>query len=119
MVSQRSFRIEAKTFVISLEGGGAAQVKITERGKLHNHAVSVGKEGARWLAKCVEDNVTREADKSFIRTYREKDQRFVIRQVSNDYGRFVELMVCGNGGVRDRIVIPEGFNQGGWRGFGA
>ncbi|GMY18744.1 hypothetical protein FCV25MIE_13983 [Fagus crenata] len=28
-------------------------------------------------------------------------------------------MVCGNGGVRDRIVIPEGFRQGGWQGFGA
>lgn len=119
MASQHSFRIEAKTFIISLEGGGAALVKIIERVKLYNHSVFMSKEGARWLAKCVEDNITREADKSFICTYREKDQGFVIRRLSNDYGLFVEVMVCGNGGVRDQIVIPEGFWQGGWQGFGA
>uniref|UniRef100_A0A2N9G4U0 Reverse transcriptase domain-containing protein n=1 Tax=Fagus sylvatica TaxID=28930 RepID=A0A2N9G4U0_FAGSY len=101
------------------------EISLNLKVKLHNgpngkwRVIWASLEGARWLAKCVEDNVTREADKSFIRTYREKDQGFVIRQLSNDYGRFVEVMVCGHGGIRDRIVIPEGFRQGGWQGFEA
>ena len=114
---QRSFRIEAKRFDISLEDGNPVQVKIKESGKRHLCSVHLSKDGARWLAKGVEENITREGDPSFLRTYRENDQGFVFCRQGNEYGRFVELMMYGKGGVQGRLVIPEGKQQGGWRGF--
>jgi hypothetical protein len=85
--------------------------------KCHLCYVFLSKDGARWLAKCVEKNITRGGDPSFLRTYRENDQGFVICRHGNDYGRFVELMVYGKVGVKGRLVIPEGKEQGGLWGF--
>ena len=114
---QRSFRIEAKRFDITLEDGRPVQVKIKESGKRYVWSIYFSKEGARWFARSLEENITREGDPSFIRTYREHDQGFVICRQCNDYGRFVELMAYGQGGNQGRLVIPEGKKQGGWKGF--
>ena len=119
MGHHRSFRIESKQFDIALEGGGPFQIKITERGKHHTASILLGRDGARWLAKCVEENVTRAEDPSFIRTYREGEQGFVITRHGNTNGRYLEVVVYGKGGLKGRVVIPEGRDQGGWRGFGA
>jgi hypothetical protein len=56
----------------------------------------------------VEKNITRGGDSSFLRTYRENDQGFVNCRHGNDYGRFVELMVYGKGGVKGHLVILKG-----------
>ncbi|GMY33400.1 hypothetical protein FCV25MIE_28642 [Fagus crenata] len=61
----------------------------------------------------------RAEDPSFIRTYRESEQGFVITRHGNDNGRYLEVVVYGKGGLKGRLVIPEGRDQGGWRGFGA
>jgi hypothetical protein len=79
--------------------------------------VYLSKDGVRWLSKCVEEHVTREGEPSFLRTYREKDQGYVISRNGNNYGRFVELLSYGKGGLQGRLVIPEGQKQSGWRGF--
>ncbi len=113
----RSFRIEAKRFDISLEVGNTKQVKIKESGKQHVNFVSLSKDGVRWLSKCVEEHVTREGEPSFLRTYRENDQGYVISRNGNNYGRFVELLAYGKGGLQGQLVIPEGQKQSGWRGF--
>jgi hypothetical protein len=112
----RSFRIEAKRFDISLEAGNTKQVKIKESGK-HVCSVYFSKDGIQWLSKCVEEHVTREGEPSFLRTYRENDQGYVISRNGNNYGRFVELLAYGKGGLQGRLVIPEGQKQSGWRGF--
>jgi hypothetical protein len=119
MGHRRSFRIESKQFDIELEGGGSFQIKITERGKRHTVSILLGRDGARWLAKCVDENVMRVEDPSFIRMYRESEQGFVITRHGNDNGRYLEVVVNGKGGLKGRLVIPEGRDQGGWRGFGA
>ena len=111
-----SFRIEAKRFDISLEAGNTKQVKIKESGK-HVCSVYFSKDGIRWLSKCVEEHVTREGEPSFLHTYRENDQGYVISRNGNNYGRFVELLAYGKGGLQGRLVIPEGQKQSGWRGF--
>jgi hypothetical protein len=113
----RSFRIEAKRFDIYLEVGNTKQVKIKESGKQHVNSVYLSKDGVRWLSKCVEEHVTREGEPSFLRTYRENDQGYVISRNGNNYGRFVELLAYGKGGLQGRLVIPEGQKQSGWRGF--
>ncbi len=112
-----SFRIEAKRFDISLEAGNAKQVKIKESGKQHVYSVYMSKEGVRWLSKCVEEHATREAEPSFLCTYRENNLGFVISRNGNNYGRFVELLVYSKGGLKGRLVIPEGQKQSGWWGF--
>lgn len=60
----RSFRIEAKRFDIALEEGKSIQVKIKESGKHHICSVYLGKDGAQWLSKSVEENLTREGEPS-------------------------------------------------------
>jgi hypothetical protein len=78
-------------------------------------SVYLSKEGVWWLSKCVEEHVTREGEPSFLRTYRENDQGFAISRNGNNYGRFVELMVYGKGGLKGRFVIPKGQKQSGCR----
>lgn len=78
MGTNQSFRIETKRFDIALEEGKPIQVKIKESGKHHICSVSLDKDGVRWLAKCIEENVMRESEPSLIRTLRENTHGFVI-----------------------------------------
>uniref|UniRef100_A0A2N9ITP0 Uncharacterized protein n=1 Tax=Fagus sylvatica TaxID=28930 RepID=A0A2N9ITP0_FAGSY len=62
-------------------------------------------------------NVIKGSEKAFIRTLREHGKTFIIRQYSNKFGRYLEVLECGMGGRRERIVILEGQQQNGWKGF--
>uniref|UniRef100_A0A2N9I786 Reverse transcriptase domain-containing protein n=1 Tax=Fagus sylvatica TaxID=28930 RepID=A0A2N9I786_FAGSY len=123
MGGKRSFWIESKRFDLTWEGRG--QVKFTEIGKHHRCDIFTGIEGAIWLGRCVEENITREREQAFIRTRgdfirtretREHNKTYVIRRYNNNmggmyYGRYVEVTECGRGGRRGRIIIPEGQKQ--------
>jgi hypothetical protein len=115
MGGKRSFWIESKRFDLTWEERG--QVKFTEIGKHHRCDIFTGREGAIWLGRCVEENITREREQAFIRTRGEHNKTYVIRRYNNNYGRYVEVTECGRGGRRGRIIIPEGQKQSGWRGF--
>ncbi len=117
MGGKRSFRIESKRFDLVLGEKGPNHVKFTEIGKHHRCDIFTGKEGAIWLGRCVEENITREKDQAFIRTRGEHNKTYVIWCYSNIHGRYVEVTECGRGGSRGRIIILEGLNQNGWRGF--
>ena len=69
------------------------------------------------MGRCVEENITREREQAFIRTWGEHNKTYVIQRYSNNHGRYVEVTKCGRGGSRGRIIIPEGQKQNGWRGF--
>ena len=114
---KRSFRIESKRFDLVLGEKGSNQVKFTEIGKHHRCDIFTGTEGAIWLGRVVEENITREGEQAFIRTRGEHNKTYVIRRYSNNHGRYVEVTECGRGGSRGRIIIPEGQKQNGWRGF--
>jgi hypothetical protein len=117
MGGNRSFRIESKRFDLVLGEKGPNHVKFTEIGKHHRCDIFTGKEGAIWLGRCVEENITREKEQAFIRTRGEYNKTYVIRRFGNIHGRYVEVTECGRGVSRGRIIIPEGQNQSGWRGF--
>uniref|UniRef100_A0A2N9EX59 Reverse transcriptase domain-containing protein n=1 Tax=Fagus sylvatica TaxID=28930 RepID=A0A2N9EX59_FAGSY len=117
MGGKRSFRIESKRFDLVLGEKGPNHVKFTEIGKHHRCDIFTGKEGAIWLGRCVEENITREKDQAFIRTRGEHNKTYVIRRFGNIHGRYVEVTECGRGSSRGRIIIPEGQNQSGWQGF--
>ena len=55
MGGKRSFRIESKRFDLTWEEN---QVKFTEIGKHDRCDIFTGKEGAIWLGRCVEENIT-------------------------------------------------------------
>ncbi len=113
----RSFRIEYKRFDLSKEGDGIDSVSLFESGRYMRHSVSMGKKGARWLGKCIEENIARETEQAFIRTFRESDKGYVIRRFNNKHGRYLEITEYGRGGCKGRLAIPEGQSQSGWRGF--
>ena len=77
----------------------------------------MGKDGMQWLGRCIDKNIVREGEKAFIRTLREHGKTFIIRRYNNKFRRYIEVLECGMGGRRERIVIPEGKQQNGWKGF--
>jgi hypothetical protein len=77
----------------------------------------MGKDGARWLGKCIEENIVRETEQVFIHTFRESDKGYVIHWFTNTNGWYLELTDYGRGGCKGRLAIPEGQKQSGWRGF--
>ena len=113
----RSFRIESKRFDLIREGDGIVSVSLFESGRFMGHSVFMGKNGAQWLGKCIEENVVRETKQAFIRTFRESDKGYVIRRFINKNGCYLELTDYGRGGCKGRLAIPEGQKQSGWRGF--
>ena len=113
----RSFRIESKRFDLIREGDGIDSVSLFESGRFTRHSVFMGKDRARWLGKCIEENVVRETEQAFVRTFRESDKGYVIRQFTNKNGCYLELIDYGRGGCKGRLAIPEGQKQSGWRGF--
>ncbi len=117
MGDRRSFRIESKRFDLVFGKVGRNQFRVSERSTYHRSMIYMSKEGARWLGRCVEENVVREGEKAFVRTLREHDKTFVCRRYSNKYGRYIEVLECGRGGSREWIVIPEGYKLNGWKGF--
>jgi hypothetical protein len=117
MGDRRSFRIESKRFDLVLGYVGRNQVRMSERSTFHRSMIYMSRDGARWLGRCVEENVVREGEKAFVRTLREHDKTFVSRRYSNKYGRYIEVLECGRGGSREWLVIPEGHKLNGWKGF--
>ena len=67
----RSFRIESKRFDLIREGDGVDVVSFLESGRYMRHSVTMGKGGARWLGKCIAENIVRETEQAFVRTFRE------------------------------------------------
>lgn len=53
-----------------------------------------------------------------MRMLEENGKTFVSRRSSNSFRRYIEVTECGKGGSRGHVVIPEGKNMSGWRGFG-
>jgi hypothetical protein len=77
---KRSFRIEAKRFDIEWEGRGTSQIKFSESGKHHQCTVLMGKGGARWLGRCLAENITREKERAFVHTFLENGKTYVNRR---------------------------------------
>ena len=113
----RSFRIESKRFDLIREGDGLDVVSLLESRRYMRHLVTMGKEGARWLGKCIEENIVRETEQAFVRMFSEQDKGYVIHRFENKRGRYLEIADYGRGGCKGRVDILEGQKQNGWRGF--
>ena len=97
MGDRRSFRIESKRFDLVWVNDGTKQVRISKKSSYHRSIIYMGKEGIRWLERCMDENIVREGEKAFIRTLREHGKTFIIRRYSNKFGRYLEVLECGMG----------------------
>ena len=117
MGCKRIFHIESKKFDLSFDDF-TKQIQISESGQHHQSKIYVGLAGAKWVGRCVEENIAREKEQAFVRTRGENGKTYVSRRCSNNHGRYIEITESGRGGRRGRVVIPEGRKLSGWRGFG-
>uniref|UniRef100_A0A2N9FVR5 Reverse transcriptase domain-containing protein n=1 Tax=Fagus sylvatica TaxID=28930 RepID=A0A2N9FVR5_FAGSY len=118
MGGNRHFFIESKAFEFTVDhGGGAFIVRLYERRKDTLRSVFMGKESAITLLAALEELVTLKNTGNFVRTIREGETVFIAQRCSNTKGRYVSLQAIHKGGRRGQIIIPEGRNGDGWRGF--
>jgi hypothetical protein len=114
MGGSRWFNIESKSFEFALEGTG---VRIIERGRNSVSNITLGKEGTKWLGIGMAAIVKLSPEQSFVRTHREEGRVFILQKNKNDRGRFVSVTEYGAKHRMGSVVIPEGHDRWGWRGF--
>ena len=56
-------------------------------------------------------------DQNAFRSFRERNKVFVIQKQRNGKGRFISITVLGESKDKGVVIIPEGKEGGGWRGF--
>ncbi|CAI9776149.1 unnamed protein product [Fraxinus pennsylvanica] len=114
----RFLSIEFKTFEFILEGGGVHSIRINELGRGFVHSVVMGRGCAIRVAGAIEDLISKPYIESFARTFRVGDAVIFLQRCSNRKGRFISIQEIHRGGRKGAIIIPEGRNGVGWRGFG-
>nr|XP_023895230.1 uncharacterized protein LOC112007156 [Quercus suber] len=118
MGGSRSFFLESKFFQLVVEEGGQFfLLRIFERSRYFMKSVFMGKNGAQWLMKSIEQIVVGISPKNFY-TFREGDLAYTLQWISNSFGMFLLLTKFKVGGSRRSIFIPEGRAKNGWRVFG-
>ena len=114
----RSFFLESKFFQLVVEEGGRFfSLRIFERSRYFMKLVFMGKNGAQWLMKSIEQIVVGISLKNFY-TFREGDLAYTLQCSSNSFGMFLLLTEFKVSGSRRSIFIPEGRVKNGWRVFG-
>jgi hypothetical protein len=108
--------VEAKTFVFTVVEG-ASVVRLVERRKSYSGLVILSYQSLGWLASTMESLQWCQAEKEFIKSFREGSKVLIARRGGNAAGRFLEVAVYGVGGRRGIIYIPEGRDGRGWRTF--
>ncbi len=98
-------------------GGGASIVLIYEKGKDRIHSIHMRKANAKcWMANMIKLD-SKNATDTFVHTFHEGDTVFIVQRCSNHKGHYILVQETHKGGRRGLIIIPEGWNGGGWRGF--
>jgi hypothetical protein len=77
----------------------------------------MGSATARWCHDILLEFATLPPDQNAFRSFREGNKVFVIQKQRNGKGRFASMTVLGETKERGVVIIPEGRDAGGWRGF--
>lgn len=118
MGNRRWFSIESKSFEFNVEEcGGILSLCIIERGRNKVHTISLGTKGMEWLRQGMIEVHGHPKDIGFIRTLWEDSKTFVLQKNRNEKGRFLLVIEFGVQRRHDSLVIPEGDDLWGWRGF--
>uniref|UniRef100_A0A2N9H333 Reverse transcriptase domain-containing protein n=1 Tax=Fagus sylvatica TaxID=28930 RepID=A0A2N9H333_FAGSY len=93
------------------------EIRIIERGQKHLSQVTMGLVTARWCHDILLEFATLPPDQNAFRSFREGNKVFVMQKQRNGKGRFVSVTVLGEKTGKGSVIIPEGREAGGWRGF--
>jgi hypothetical protein len=110
----RFFHVEPKSYELAHY---VNELRIIERGKKHMSHVTMGLATARWCHDILLEFATLPPDQNAFRSFREGNKVFVIQKQRNGKGRFASVTVLGETKDRGFVIIPEGRDAGGWRGF--
>ena len=111
--------IESKTFEIKVDHGrGKPIVRIYKKGRDSVRSIHMGQTSATRLVATMMELESKHSTGTFVRIVREGDIVFIIQRCSNNKGRYVSIQEVHKGGRWGSIIIPEGKNGRGWRGFG-
>ena len=114
MGENRFFYVESKSFEITKK---AFEVRIIERGRKHLSNVSMGFAAALWLRDALLEVAKLSNDQNLFRSFREGKKVYVVQKQKNGRGSFASVTVLGDSKSRDCVIIPEGRDTWGWRGF--
>ena len=108
-----SFFLESKFFQLVVEEGGQFfSLRIFERSRYFMKSVFMGKNGAQWLMRSIEQIVVGISPKNFY-TFREGDLAYTLQWSFNSFGMFLLLTEFKVDGSRRSIFIPEGGDKNG------
>jgi hypothetical protein len=110
----RFFHVESKSYELVRHGN---ELRIVERGQKHLSHVTMGLVTARWCHDILLEFAMMPPDQNAFRSFREGNKVFVIQKQRNGKGRFVSVTVLGETKGKGSVIIPEGREAGGWRGF--
>jgi hypothetical protein len=114
MGDTRFFYVESKSFEIAKN---ALEVSIIERGRKHRCNVSMGFATAFWFRDTLLEVSKLSREQNVFRSFREGNKVYVVQKQRNDRGNFLTVTVLGDSKGRGGVIIPEGKDFWGWRGF--
>jgi hypothetical protein len=118
MGNRRWFNIESKSFEFALEEhGGSVGVSIIERGRNSVSGITLGTKGSTWLRKGMAEVHKLPPDQGYVRTLRDEGKTIILQKNRNARGRFISVTEYGVQRRQGSVIIPEGQELWGWRGF--
>ncbi len=116
MENIRFFHVDSKSYEITREGNSKG-INIFERGRNHQSNVVFGREGARWFQVVLHEVAHLPPEHKFQKTFCEGTKVFLFQKQRNDWGRYVSITEFGVSKGRGYVIISEGRDLWGWRGF--
>jgi hypothetical protein len=109
------FRVGAKTFNLSFDGGRAAPYLIKERRGRFQGSLWLNLLGLKWLLGVMEEVRIKENKKGFFQFLRSNYSTLEVSCLMNKGGRFLEIAEYHGGAQKGSLRVPEGPRGTGWR----
>jgi hypothetical protein len=108
------FRVGAKTFILSFDGGRAAPYLIKERRGRFQGSLWLNLFGLKWLLGVMEQVRIKEDKKGFFQFLRSNYSTLEVSCLMNKGGRFLEIAEYHGGAQKGSLRVPEGPQGTGW-----
>jgi hypothetical protein len=108
------FRVGAKTFILSFDGGRAAPYLIKERRGRFQGSLWLNLFGLKWLLGVMEQVRIKEDKKGFFQFLRSNYSTLEVSCLMNKGGRFLEIAEYHGGAQKGSLRVPEGPRGTGW-----
>jgi hypothetical protein len=111
---EQLFSIEGKSFRFSSKEGSSL-LRLEERRKKFVGYIFVSTQGSSWLIDTME--AASQAKENITKSFHDEDKALMVHGGSNKAGRYLEVSVYAEGGLKGVLWLPEGRFRWGWRRF--